>query len=1070
MSDYFGGTLYENLYGGDRKHRRGFAPTNHHSYTDNRNRVLNKAATRIQTRARGNQSRAQGAALHQMRNEELDEEGATIPSAPGQPFHRLTPRYDDLEDLDDLETLSPLPESPAPLAPTQPRGQPRYDDLEDLDDLETLSPLPESPAPLAPRQPRGEASRLAIIASHLHTADPPESPPEPPSLPEPPAVEPMDSDDDDDEEGEEDDDEEEEEEAEEEEEESTIDDAISKINELGSEVERIGVLIRQTLSNEQAEIWVTNLTRQLTHLSESITTNQNTNVSNFDTLRTGLSQVQNTLNDNNDALNDRINNMENNIGTNTNLLNDKIDHVDDNIEEIDTKIIDIGNNIGTNTVLLNELNYKINEIDTKLPQIERQNQNLLDTINELDTTTRNQFIAARNDMAGRLMDHTQQINTATAREINELKEENARQLAAQTQDINTETTRKIEELKAQEATLRREQTLQINTHQARNTRELAAQIDELKTENAEQIAAHTRDINTSTAREINERLQAQSTEINRILAENAEQLRNQIATIDDNLALETLALSTQMTDLNTTVTDNSNQIMAQITTLEANIMTHFVISLTTLTEIQTAVENITQNQLHLGTAMDTIIPLLQNLETQVNTIDQTVNAPPPPPPPVANAPPPPPPVGNAPPPAINPAANPVVPDAKLTAWIDRLNLTVDTQTLQTSLIGEGINRIEDFKYVNIDTMKNFFDNNLNEVDKNKLIEAIKQIKKTPKNKRQEKGIKIPDEGHELKKQREDRLRLQHDHNKQMDINKLQRSQDRGRHDRYDRYDRHDRGRHDRHGRHDYRHGRYDDDIRDRHHDRHDRHDKNHDRRDRRDRHNRPTGLGELDRHGRPKELGEHDKELGEHDKELGEHDKGLGEVDKPDMLHKPKELGELNMLDAPTQKHKKPYELKRMDDDKKISIKKKDKYLMSDLMYTLKDINHTEQNKFLNAVGNQFLYDNDELNQFNINDTTLQTLQFFMNILITEYKNDRHKIIQILDLLANKNKQNLNKTKKKKRCPNGSTKREINCMKNKTKKKRCPNGSNRKIKNCIKIESDKDDKNNKNDKSIFNLF
>ena len=63
--------------------------------------------------------------------------------------------------------------------------------------------------------------------------------------------------------------------------------------------------------------------------------------------------------------------------------------------------------------------------------------------------------------------------------------------------------------------------------------------------------------------------------------------------------------------------------------------------------------------------------------------------------------------------------------------------------------------------------------------------------------------------------------------------------------------------------------------------------------------------------------------------------------------------------------------------------KKKDKYLMSDLMYTLKDINHTEQNKFLNAVGNQFLYDNNELDQFNLNDTTLRTLQFFMNILIT---------------------------------------------------------------------------------------
>ena len=35
-------------------------------------------------------------------------------------------------------------------------------------------------------------------------------------------------------------------------------------------------------------------------------------------------------------------------------------------------------------------------------------------------------------------------------------------------------------------------------------------------------------------------------------------------------------------------------------------------------------------------------------------------------------------------------------------------------------------------------------------------------------------------------------------------------------------------------------------------------------------------------------------------------------------------------------------------------MKKKDKYLMSDLMYTLKDINHTEQNKYLNAVDEVF--------------------------------------------------------------------------------------------------------------------
>ena len=49
-------------------------------------------------------------------------------------------------------------------------------------------------------------------------------------------------------------------------------------------------------------------------------------------------------------------------------------------------------------------------------------------------------------------------------------------------------------------------------------------------------------------------------------------------------------------------------------------------------------------------------------------------------------------------------------------------------------------------------------------------------------------------------------------------------------------------------------------------------------------------------------------------------------------------------------------------------------------------------------------------------------------------------------------RKNINCVKTKKKCPNGSHKKKVNCIKIKSEKKeRCPNGSHRNKVNCMKI-------------------
>ena len=107
---------------------------------------------------------------------------------------------------------------------------------------------------------------------------------------------------------------------------------------------------------------------------------------------------------------------------------------------------------------------------------------------------------------------------------------------------------------------------------------------------------------------------------------------------------------------------------------------------------------------------------------------------------------------------------------------------------------------------------------------------------------------------------------------------------------------------------------------------------------------------------------------------------------------------------------------------------------MNDLMYILKDVNHTERDKFYNIINNHYLYDDHQLKDYfsNIDNYILQKMQFFMKTLSNGCNNNT-QMLAVVDLLSQANKQS-SKTKKK-RCPNGTNRRKKNCVKTKKKKK-----------------------------------
>ena len=104
-------------------------------------------------------------------------------------------------------------------------------------------------------------------------------------------------------------------------------------------------------------------------------------------------------------------------------------------------------------------------------------------------------------------------------------------------------------------------------------------------------------------------------------------------------------------------------------------------------------------------------------------------------------------------------------------------------------------------------------------------------------------------------------------------------------------------------------------------------------------------------------------------------------------------------------------------------------------MYILKNVKHTEREKFYNIINNHYLYDDHQLKDYfsNIDYYILQKMQFFMKILANGCNNNNAQMVAIVDLLSQANKQSA-KTKKK-RCPNGTKRRKKNCVKTQKKKK-----------------------------------
>ena len=149
--------------------------------------------------------------------------------------------------------------------------------------------------------------------------------------------------------------------------------------------------------------------------------------------------------------------------------------------------------------------------------------------------------------------------------------------------------------------------------------------------------------------------------------------------------------------------------------------------------------------------------------------------------------------------------------------------------------------------------------------------------------------------------------------------------------------------------------------------------------------------------------------------------------------------------------------------------------ILESTLYDIDDIVEDvplQDKKKLYDIVNYNVEDNQLFNK--INDIDIDHIPKF-NILLnelSEYK-EKDKILQYILLIDQESKQkrcpngsrrkvvNCMKIKKtpkktpKKRCPNGSRIKEVYCLKDKTKKKRCPNGSHIKEVYCLKVKTKK---------------
>ena len=90
------------------------------------------------------------------------------------------------------------------------------------------------------------------------------------------------------------------------------------------------------------------------------------------------------------------------------------------------------------------------------------------------------------------------------------------------------------------------------------------------------------------------------------------------------------------------------------------------------------------------------------------------------------------------------------------------------------------------------------------------------------------------------------------------------------------------------------------------------------------------------------------------------------------------------------------------------------KYIINDLNHILKEVHHSEKDKFYNILNNYYLYNDVNINSYlmNLENHLLERYSLFMNRIHTGCKSNDEKIV-VLQLLLNKNIKGKKKTLKK---------------------------------------------------------
>ena len=145
-------------------------------------------------------------------------------------------------------------------------------------------------------------------------------------------------------------------------------------------------------------------------------------------------------------------------------------------------------------------------------------------------------------------------------------------------------------------------------------------------------------------------------------------------------------------------------------------------------------------------------------------------------------------------------------------------------------------------------------------------------------------------------------------------------------------------------------------------------------------------------------------------------------IDRWRDKHQPKRLKDIDrekyVFEKKEQEDKLPREKLRPDVkrfDKKVENKyvpdvKIDKYAVNDLMYILKDVKHSDKDKFYNILNNEYLYRNSNIDEYllNIDNYLLDRYRLFMERLSKD--NTEEEKLAIIQLLTEVNKKPKRKT------------------------------------------------------------